>query len=370
MTGTADLIIYSIVLLSLVLIIMVTRRESRPLSRKLFIGIVTATLLMLGTDLISALLDGKSGSLNRTINSISNFILHAFTTVPFAFWYSYLEFHLSGDSEKIKKGIINKLPVLCSLSLVIWNMFSGRLYYLDAANHRVMQPGVISLYFLNIVFFVAVIIKFSRYRKVIDNKTKMAFISFILFPLLSAFIQLLNPELLIIWTGSTVGLLFFFYFLEVQDLYTDYLTGLPNRRKGEELLDKEIRKQDRRFSLIMVDLDRFKDINDTYGHPEGDTALKIFSNILRGTIKSEDFIYRYAGDEFLIISACTDTDKINLIIGRLKEQLNDFNSKGIKPYKLMFSAGYTVFEHGNYHTMKELLHETDNRMYEQKKLRE
>jgi len=369
MTGTADLIIYSIVLLSLVLIIMLTRRESRPLSRKLFIAIVMATLLMLATDLASALLDGKAGSFNRAVNSVSNFILHAFTTLPFAFWYSYFELHLSGDSEKIKKGIINKLPTLCSLSLVIWNLFSGKLYYLDAANHRVMQPGVISLYLLNSILFAAAIIKFIKYRRALDHKTKMAFTSFILFPLLSASIQFFHPGLLIVWSGTTVGLLFFFYFLEVQDLYTDYLTGLPNRRKGEEVLEKEIRKQDRKFTLIMIDLDRFKSINDNYGHSEGDTALKIFSNILRGTIKSDDFIYRYAGDEFLIISSCTDPETISFIIERLKSGLMEFNSKGIKPYRLMLSAGFTVFEPGLYNTMKELLHETDNRMYEQKKLR-
>ena len=367
MTGSADLILYSMTLLLLVLIILITRRESRSLSGRLFAAIIISTLLMLFTDLLSALLDGKPGSLNRQINTVSNFILHAFTTLPITLWYAYFEYHITRDAEKLKRSIINKYPLICSVALTVWNLYSGKLYYLDGGNHRVIQPGIISLYLLNTSLFVLAIIRFIRARKAVDRKTRLAFLSFTLFPMLSGVLQFLLPETLIVWSGTSVGLLFFFYFLEIQDLYTDFLTGLPNRRKGDEVLEREMKKADRTFSLIMIDLDGFKGINDSFGHSEGDTALKIFGNILRVSIKAEDFIYRFGGDEFLIVSSCTDELNIYSIIKRLTGNMEKYNDKGLKPYRLRFSAGYTVFDPRIHGSTRELLHDADTRMYEQKK---
>jgi diguanylate cyclase (GGDEF)-like protein len=83
----------------------------------------------------------------------------------------------------------------------------------------------------------------------------------------------------------------------------DGLTGLYNHRFLQEKLDEEFRRVTRSndlFSLVMVDIDRFKTINDTYGHKSGDFVLKHVAEVLKGNLRESDWVARYGGEEFLI----------------------------------------------------------------------
>jgi diguanylate cyclase (GGDEF)-like protein/PAS domain S-box-containing protein len=84
----------------------------------------------------------------------------------------------------------------------------------------------------------------------------------------------------------------------------DELTGLYNRRYIDTILDQQyglFKRHFQRFGLVMIDMDRFKDINDTYGHLAGDEALKSVASILRQSPRSTDFLARFGGDEFIIV---------------------------------------------------------------------
>jgi diguanylate cyclase (GGDEF)-like protein len=89
---------------------------------------------------------------------------------------------------------------------------------------------------------------------------------------------------------------------------TDALTGVANRRHGEELLEREVRRA-RRYrtplALLSFDLDRFKAINDTYGHPVGDVALRTVADCVRGVLRSSDVLVRSGGEEFHVIAPHT-----------------------------------------------------------------
>lgn len=107
--------------------------------------------------------------------------------------------------------------------------------------------------------------------------------------------------------------------------HTDSLTELPNRRSFDEHLDEEVRRSSRYqhpFTLVMVDIDHFKRINDTYGHPAGDEALKQVAASLRASTRDTDFIARYGGDEFTILFPETDRDTAQGLLERIKKQIN------------------------------------------------
>lgn len=366
-----DLFIYSIILLSMVLAILLSRRKYLYPSQRLFIYIVLSSLLLLISELIVTLADGKPGVSARILNVFFNFILHGFSSLPFAFWFAYFEYNIKNDINFVKKSPFNKIPPLLSLIIMIYSSFTGFVYYIDSNNHRVMNSGVFFLYAVNALIFLAAIYLFLRFSNQFDRTTKTAYISFIFIPLIAAGIQYKYPELTIIWNSEALAVLIFFYFLQLQDLNRDYLTGLPNRRQGDDWIDRKIRVSTTHesFSLIMIDLDNFKPINDSYGHNEGDTALRIFSNIMRQVLKSDDKIVRFAGDEFLIILDSTENAVIESIIERLKIQVTLFNKKKIKPYQLAFSAGYTVYNPEKHRGLREILYDADNQMYENKRIK-
>jgi diguanylate cyclase (GGDEF)-like protein len=92
---------------------------------------------------------------------------------------------------------------------------------------------------------------------------------------------------------------------------TDGLTGAYNRKHFGERLAGEVayaRRHDTPLSLLMLDIDHFKKVNDTYGHPAGDRVLRSFTDTLRHTLRAEDVLARYGGEEFVIIARGLDTE--------------------------------------------------------------
>ncbi len=107
---------------------------------------------------------------------------------------------------------------------------------------------------------------------------------------------------------------------------TDKLTELYNRSYLDPFLDSEIaaaNKFNRQVSMIMVDMDHFKDINDTYGHMLGDHVLTIFAQVVLKCIRKSDIIARYGGDEFIVVLPATDTDTALAIAERIRKEVSN-----------------------------------------------
>jgi len=106
---------------------------------------------------------------------------------------------------------------------------------------------------------------------------------------------------------------------------TDELTGIYNRRAFQKVLDRELRRSKRYqkpLSLIMLDVDGFKAINDTYGHEAGDSVLKVLATQLQSSIREIDFLARYGGDEFAVILPETRAEEAAILAERLKKTIS------------------------------------------------
>jgi diguanylate cyclase (GGDEF)-like protein len=130
--------------------------------------------------------------------------------------------------------------------------------------------------------------------------------------------------------------------------YSDTLTGLPNRRALDERLEEEVvsaRRNNYSFAVIMMDLDGFKAVNDTYGHTVGDDVLRlVFSQMARG-VRTTDFLARYGGDELTLILSQTDLSSARIVAEKITEGMNKIKYKlpdGSR-LKLGISGGIALF---------------------------
>lgn len=145
----------------------------------------------------------------------------------------------------------------------------------------------------------------------------------------------------------------------------DELTKLPNRRKIDEMFDKKI-KHNKSFSVLVLDLDKFKDVNDTYGHLIGDEFLIKFANHINIYNNETTLAARYGGDEFLFI---IDNEESNLVEKISNEVISLFN----KPFNVnghlinsQISIGISTYcKDGT--TISELIDKADNALYKAKK---
>lgn len=156
-------------------------------------------------------------------------------------------------------------------------------------------------------------------------------------------------------------------FAEVQRLaITDPLTGLFNRRKLDEMLIIEVERADRYnrpLSLIMLDLDGMKTLNDQYGHPAGDEALKIVADQIRKQIRSVDLPTRYGGDEFVIVLPEADLEAARNVAKRICAKITSTNFHG---EYLSVSAGVAQWS-SDYPKASQFLKIADQAMYQAKR---
>ncbi len=141
----------------------------------------------------------------------------------------------------------------------------------------------------------------------------------------------------------------------------DLLTGVYNRNYFNETIAIEIEKTKRygdRLSIIMIDIDDFKKMNDIHGHLHGDWILKECALILKKAIRSSDFLCRFGGDEFLIVAPKIDCGENGALVKRINEYVSEWNKiHSSEGHKLSLSIGCSVWERDKY--LLDVINEAD-----------
>lgn len=150
----------------------------------------------------------------------------------------------------------------------------------------------------------------------------------------------------------------------------DDLTGLFNRRKLEQELSKKLVSMKTRnvdFYVISLDMDGLKTINDTYGHLEGDEALRAFADVIRVAGDELGMAFRVGGDEFTILATTGDEKEITAMMQRIQDGIAAYNEKSGKPYPLSGSQGYAKYKKGE--EISNCIRRADVNMYADKMAR-
>jgi len=153
-----------------------------------------------------------------------------------------------------------------------------------------------------------------------------------------------------------------------QESKEDFLTKLYNKRALDEFFqmkEGEFERYNRNFSIVMFDLDHFKDVNDTYGHDAGDAVLSAFAKIVKKEARSVDIVGRFGGEEFVAILSETDTDGGVIFAEKVRKRVESSRFM-YKKQRINVTVSCGVSERENYPNFQSLLEAADTYLYKAK----
>jgi len=158
--------------------------------------------------------------------------------------------------------------------------------------------------------------------------------------------------------GNRIGMLRIMAESQLQ-ASTDGLTGLVNRRSFENRV-RSLRASGRSFAVVLADLDRFKSLNDTYGHEAGDRALRMFAEILRSEVREGDMACRYGGEEFAVVLQGAETAEAIEAMQRVRAELRRVTRAGDAP---AVTASFGIAHSDDAADLDDLVHRADRALF-------
>ena len=343
-------------------------RRSAPRDEfKIFTVIAILSAIACVIDFLVFFCDGRTSVLAKIIASVGNTYCFIANPVFAIAWCIFTDLKLYNSRARVRR--IYRIAVIPGAILVLIaaiNLFVPIVYYLDAANIYHRLPFSYAYYVVSFVYLVSSIVTLKRYETRYD-KVRFFTIYLMMGPIvLGTGLQVLHYGVSLIWVSVAIGLTAIYMSIQNEFSYQDTLTGLYNRAYLDYLLDKFTKNPDTKLGGIMVDVDFFKEINDTYGHHIGDEALIDVARVLMFGKPDKGISIRFAGDEFIILLKACSEQVLKNTVKNIRDELALFNEAENRQYTLSLSIGYTLFDYEK-DDSDSFFKKMDDNMYEEKK---
>lgn len=319
------------------------------------IGIILTTIIILCE---SVTVFTVNGSLHfRSLHILSNIL--GFALTPMISLVIVLIF----DRRIFKKHKLLLIPTLMNILASVLSPLYGFIFYVDANNLYTRGDYYFIFIFVYIFNIFILVISTLKVGKKYNYPIMRKMVVLTLFTIIGTSIQLIEPLVYSSWHCVTLSLLLYFVLMSEFDCSFDTLTGLYNRSTFDKATKHlgEIES----FSIIILDINDFKNINDTYGHDYGDTVIKEVADIIQKSFNKHYTCYRVGGDEFSIISDETDEEKIEYYLKIMTKNLSKMSDNG-NPLPTV-SYGFSIFRKGENHDFQKTFKEADERTFDFKK---
>lgn len=360
-----------ICLIMLLFISNASRRHTKILlAERYFLEMSLATAILLISDIIWPLVNGVTLPGFRLLNIVINLVYMVLTGFIGFLWIIYVDFKVRRrlDSSHNKRVIMFSIPMLVLLVLTLTSPKTHILFYIDENNcyrrGKLMwiRICVMILYVLWAAVLTLVGIKRQKTKQ---KKYEMrALLQFTFFPLIGIFMQQFYLNLPFTAVGISLSVLLVFINVQNKQISIDTLTGINNRRQLALYIDSEFSASSKKGELyyLIMDVDKFKSINDTYGHLEGDNALIKIASLLNSLCeKQNDFVARYGGDEFVIVCRRHSEAEVEALKQEILSAVSKLNDEGTLPYTLSLSVGSAKFDTSK--SNDEIFAEADKKLY-------
>ena len=346
-------------------------------ARFIFKRLILVVVACLAADMLTYVFDTRVFFGAGVLHRLSMFLSVLLTVYLGSVWNIFFDvsFHIKGAGKK--RITLYMIPVAVAFICLFVNLFTGWLFTFDANNVYARGSFAWVSFFLQYVLVGVLILRAIFFRFTVKTtryvKLRLSFILVGSLSLLFGLFQILAlGKIALHCFGVTASI--FIMFLRFQDdqITNDLLTGLNNRYALDAYIEDKAKlyhegKHGRmQLYLVMMDVNDFKSINDIYGHPEGDMALKTVAATLKkvgAAYKSNLFIARFGGDEFAAVFETSSERRVIELCNEIKNTLQTETAE--KKYCLTIGTGYSLYG-GKAMSLASFYEEADKALYEDK----
>ena len=293
-----------LVILSILLVNINKIKGERKFNDRIFTALVVSNASLLILEALLNFLNHNESTQSHVLLLAVVFLFYLCNPLPPALWALFVHSWIL-RGKAFTPGIVLAacIPFAFNTLLVISSLQTGYSFYLDETGLYHRGQGYLILVLADLFYLVGASLLVAWYRDQIRRREVFALIFFPVPPLLAGLLQTMFFGISVLWLAMSISLLIIYLDLQSTNVHVDHLTGLANRRKLDQFLNylSTKRRTTGQYGGISIDVDRFKAINDDYGHELGDRILEGVGKILRRSLGSRDLISRYGGDEFIII---------------------------------------------------------------------
>ena len=348
----------------------------RQAKQMIFVNIIVSHILYFVSDIMWVLIIGgyipRSSVSVAAVNILNAILLSAIT----GFWFIYVE--LSQGEQYItvfKSRIITLIPAMAETVIMVFLFTLFPKAVLGENNELTVTYYVIFISVPALYIIVSSVRSFIRAFKKENYAVRSRILVCGVYPVMLTLFGIMQVAWLqapIFCFGSTIIMLYVYIISLNDQVSLDELTKLNNRTQLMKYVVSESSKQNVDKSvhyILMIDLNKFKQINDQFGHIEGDFALKRTADALKEACSDhmlKTFIARYGGDEFIVIVRTDSEDAVKDLCSNIKQTLIRINEEANAKYKLTASIGYSSYN-GDVFEFQKALSEADEALYRDKK---
>lgn len=332
-----------------------------------FLVTVLGVILGLLAEAASCVINGDSYPFAIVVNNILSVIIFAVAPM-ISFYFFIFIFHLVLPNTQLNRNLwfIFALPVITNVILSILSPFLGFFFSVSAEGIYSRGPlfplSAVSTYLFMAAGVVLVLFNYHRMIK----RDFWLILGIGIIPILGGIAQGLVYGILAMWSSAAVALFLGYLFLQDRMIRLDSLTGAWNRESFYFIYSRRLQQTpDKKFGAIFLDIDNLKLINDTFGHLEGDKAIKLVMETIRSVLPPGAVICRFGGDEFIVLYDCDTMTQINTILRDIKKGFSESEEVKAKDYPLGCSFGTALYT-TEFTDLNAFLSRLDSLMYKDK----
>ncbi|HML38188.1 MAG TPA: diguanylate cyclase [Bacillota bacterium] len=340
-----DINFAAMILLGIVCVITYQRLDMKDQLNRVFLITSLVVIVELFFEAASCVLNRRTEPWAAPASTALHICLYTMGPVLAYFWYLMIIRWISPEKGAHKgKNFVLLALIAVNLTITFLSPAYGLAFSIDSANVYHRGPYYPLYMTVLYIFFIYSLVLLLKRRKVVATEEFFSLVAAVILPMAGGLLQVLFYGVLLMWSCAGFSLVIIYIYLQQRMVHLDDLTGAWMRGTFDYHIMQRLKlKANQAFGLILLDIDNLKQINDKYGHFEGDYALRMTVQLVKSALRKTDIVARTGGDEFMIIIECGSQEELDQAADRIKTALYKHNETAHKEYLLDCSMGAELF---------------------------